>query len=163
MTFVPITEFTDRMWYDCYLIVYNKDLAFSMGVDPKLIVNPPTLPKFYDNITGAVEAGVGFGFGILDDDELIGHVILDKRAGEWEASVVLKDPKYWNSGVGVKAALRAGKWIFEEQDAQWAIGYTLGRDPKAKEMAIRAGFKPFMNFLVMDRKTWNERWSRRAK
>ena len=160
MNFIPITEFTDQMWYESYLIVYNKDLAFHMGVNPQLIVNPPTLIEFHDNIMSAVNAGVGYGFGVIKDDELIGHIILDKRLGEWEGSVVLKDKKYWNSGVGVRASRRAGEWIFEEQECEWAIAYAVGQDPNVKKMITRAGFKPFMGFYIMDRKTWDERWSR---
>jgi RimJ/RimL family protein N-acetyltransferase len=162
MTFVPITEFTDKMWYESYLIVYNKEIAFHMGVNPQLIANPPTLTEFYDNISAAVEAGTGYGFGIIKDGDLIGHVILDKRSGEWEVGTVLKDKKYWNSGIGARATLHALKWIFDEQEAKWAITHTFGRDPKVRDMLIRGGFKPFMSFLILDQETWKERWSRRV-
>ena len=160
--FVPVTEFTDKQWYDSYLLVYNKELAYHMGVEPSLIVNPPTLVQFYENITRAVDNDRFFGFAVMKDDEHIGHVTLDNKIGEWEVGGVLRDPKMWGKGIGVKAVLHGLKWVFEEKDRDWAIAFTFGRDPKVRDMLLRGGFKPFSNFLIMDKETWLERWSRRT-
>lgn len=161
--YVPIPEYTDKMWYESYLLVYNKDLAYHMGIEPKIIVNPPTLVEFYEHITQAVEKGVFYGYAVLKDDDHIGHITLDNKIGEWEVGGVLKDPKLWGSGVGVRAVLHAMKWVFEEQERDWVIAFTFGKDPKVRKMLIRGGFKPFSNFLVMDKETWQERWARRVK
>jgi hypothetical protein len=160
--YLPITEFSDRDWYDAYLIVYNKDLAFHMGVDPKLLANPPSLTEFYDSINGAVKNGTGYGWAVKKGDEYTGHVILDKTTGVWEVGAVLKNPDNRHKGTGVRALMHALKWIFEEQDEEWAIAFTQGRDPKVHEMLIRGGFRPLMKFLIMDKRTWHERWAGRV-
>lgn len=162
MNFIPVQDFDDRLWYEAYLTVYNKDLAFHMGVDPSLIANPPSLVQFYENINSKVEDGKAMAWAITRKDEYQGHVILDKSTGEWEIGTVLKDEKAWGSGMGVKATLHGLKWIFEEADAEWAIAWTRGRDPKVPDMLKRGGFRPFMDFLVMDKPTWNERWHGRV-
>lgn len=162
MNFVPVQDFDDRMWYEAYLTVYNKDLAFHMGVDPSLIANPPSLVEFYENITSKVENGTAMAWGVTRKGEYQGHVILDKSTGEWEIGTVLKNRDAWGSGMGVKATLHGLKWIFEDQGSEWAIAWTRGRDPKVPEMLKRGGFRPFMDFLVMDKPTWNERWHGRV-
>jgi len=160
--FVPITEYTDQMWYEAYLIVYDKKLAFHMGIDPRLINNPPELTTFYENIMSEVEAERFFGFAILDDDEYLGHITLHNKIGEWEFGAVLKDPKRWNSGLGIKAILRALWWVFEEVGRDWAIAFPYSRDEKVEKMLLKGGMKPFANFYVIDKDTWQSRWARRA-
>jgi len=162
INFVPITDFTDKDWYEAYLVVYDKNLAYSMGVDPKLIVNAPSLTEFYDNIMSSVNKGTAHGWGIKRGDDYLGHTILDKSSGVWEFGTVLKKEGERNKGIGARATFHAVKWIFEDQNEEWAIAFTRGKDPRVKEILLKAGFRPLMNFLIMDKRTWNERWAGRV-
>lgn len=161
--YVPVTEYTDKMWYESYLTTYNKDLAFHIGMEPALVANPPKLLDFYENVTRGVEQGLFYGFGIVKDDELIGHITLDNRIGEWELGAAIRHQEHWNHGLGVKAALHAMQWVFGEKGRDWIIAFSFGKDPNVKDMILRMGFKPFANFFVLDKETWQERWARRTK
>lgn len=156
MKMVPISEITDELWYEIYLTVYSKEMAYHMGIDPRLIVNPPPLVQFYESVMAQVEKGLGYGWAMVKDGKYIGHVIMDKRSGEWEIATAIPDASN-RRGYGVKATYHAMKWVFDEQGDGWIIAYTQGKDPKVKEMLSKVGFKPFMNFMVFDRRTWEER------
>lgn len=164
MTLIHALDFNDRQWYDAHLMMYNRDLSFHMGVDPRHIVNPPSLVDFFKNITAAIEAKMFNAWGILSDDgEFLGYVYLDKSTvGEWEVGTVIADPEKRNRGTGVQATLQAMKHVFEVEDSHWCVAFTQGKDPKVRAMLIRGGFIPFANYLVMDRPTWNERWAGRV-
>jgi hypothetical protein len=163
LEFLPITEFSDRDWYDAYLAAYDKNVAFEMGLDPKLIVNPPPLTEFYDSLTEAVNNNTGYGWAIKKNGEYLGHIMVDKKHGVWEFGGSIKDPENRHKGTGVRASMHALKWIFEVQNEEWAIAFARSRDPRVKKMLLNGGFRPFMNFLVMDRRTWDERWAGRVK
>jgi RimJ/RimL family protein N-acetyltransferase len=161
--FVPITELSDKHWYQAYLTMFNPKLARHMGVDPLLIANPPSLVQFYQNLMNAHKEGRFMAWGIIREDEYLGHTLLDKTCGEWEIGTVLKDEKLWGSGLGVRATLRALKWAFEEQDIEWVVAFTQGRDPKVPDLLRRGGFRPLFNYHVMHRDVWKQKWGRRSK
>ena len=162
MKLVPVQDLTDEQWYHAYLTMFDRKLAYHMGVDPALIANPPKLIEFYQNIMGVIEAGKFVGWGIIDKNgEYLGHTILDKTCGEWEVGTVLADEELWSSGVGVRATLHALRHAFTELDTEWVVAFTQGKDPKVKDILLRGGFRPFMHFLVMHRDGWKERWGRR--
>lgn len=159
MKFVQLPDLTTRQWYDLHLSVYNKDLAYHMGTDPRLIVNAPDLNTFYLNMTKAYDDGVLMGWGILgSNNRLKGYAVLDGRAGEWELGVALINKKDWKGGVGVRAALLAMKWVFEVDKSDWVIAFAQGVDDSVKSILLRGGFRKFMSFYVMDKETWESRW-----
>lgn len=162
MKFVPLTEMTDEQWYKCHLTTYNQELGYHMGVEPALIANPPKLTDFYQNITNAYDADMFRAWAILDnDDKFLGQVILDKSAtGEWEVGTVLADRSKWNSGIGTRATVHAMRHAFFEEGAEWVVAFANGRDGKVRDLLIRGGFRPLMNFLVMDKQTFKDRWVR---
>ena len=159
MRYVAIEEFDDQQWHDCWRVMYDPDLAAHMGVAAELVATPPTLVQFYQNIVAANEAGRFKLFAaIADDGSYLGHAILDKRIGEWELGAVLRDRADWGSGVGVRLALHALQWAFHEDEAEWVVAFTQGVDLNVPRILKRGGFRPFANMLIMDRRTYDERW-----
>ena len=159
MRYVAIEEFDDQQWHDCWRVMYDPDLAAHMGVATELVATPPTLVQFYDNITKAVQEGRFQLFAAVSDEgKYLGHAVLDKRLGEWELGVVLRDRSDWGSGIGARLAMYALRWAFEEDGAEWVVAFTQGMDLNVPRLLKRGGFRPFANMLLMDRRTFIERW-----
>ena len=160
MKYVPLSELSDEHWYEAYLTVYDRKLAQYMGTDPRFVVNPPSLVDFYNNITAHMQNGTFMGWAIVDDDEnYLGHAILDKSTGEWELGVVVPDESRRGTGIGIRAAIYAMNWAFENPECEWVIAYA--NHPSTdfmRKFLIRAGFRKMMNFYVIDRPTFEERW-----
>jgi len=163
MKLVHLTEMTPPQWYDAWNTMFDPSLGDYMGVDPELIAAKPTLEGFYKNLLDAHAAGRFQGWGIIKDGVYKGHVTLDKQVGEWECGVVLADPADWNRGMAIRASLHACKWAFEEDGAEWVVAFTQGKDPTIVDILHRGGFRPFINFHVMDKPTWDARWRARSK
>lgn len=161
MTFVPLKEMTPPQWFRAWQSMYDPAMGEHMGVDPALIAARPTLEQFYENIMRAHESGRFQAWAIEKGGEFKGYTLLDKTVGEWEVSGVLVDPRDWGSGIGARATLHALKWAFEEDSAPWVVAFTQGKDPRVPEMLHRGGFRPLMNFHVMDAETWDARWRAR--
>ena len=161
MKLVPLSEMTPPMWYTAWNAMYDGFLGDHMGVDPVLLAQKPTLEQFYDNIMNAHQAGTFEAWAIMKGGEYKGHTLLDKRVGEWEVATVLIDPTDWGSGTGVRATLHALKHAFEVLKAEWVVAFTQGKDARVVENLHRGGFRPFMNFHVLDSGTWNARWRAR--
>jgi hypothetical protein len=161
MTLTPIEELTDRQWYDAYMTVYDRDLAFEIGTDPRLVMNPPTLVQFYENIMAAVNAGTFKAWAILDGDRYRGHTILDKSGGEWEVGTVIPLDADRSTGAGVRATLHALRWAFLEDESEWVTAFVNHPNTdQVRDFLIRGGFRKFMHFYVMDRSAWETRWGR---
>ena len=133
-----------------------------MGGDPAALPPKPPLLQFYSTIMDAVEAGQFMAWGIISpDDKYVGHTILDKSTGEWEMGTVLVDESLWGSGIGVRAALTALKWAFEEDDAEWVISFVNSKDPRVERIVQKGGFRKLLHFWVMDKPTWDAKWRSR--
>lgn len=149
----------DAQWAKAHETFYSLRLLRHMGTDPNAIPEKPTLLNFYSNIMSAIEAGKFKAWAVLDaNGDYLGHSILDKTSGEWEMGAVIADENRWSSGIGVKAALTALKWAFEEDGAEWVVSFVTSTDPRVKGMVERGGFKPLFHFHVMHRDTWYEKW-----
>lgn len=156
MKLIPIEEFNDAQWEDIHRVMYDLKLARHMGNDAG--IEKPTLQAFYNNLMDGVEAGTFKAWGIFDGTQYKGHTVLVKTDGEWEMGTVLADEEMWSKGYGVKAALHAMRWAFEEDNAPWVVAFTNGRDPKVFDIVEKGGFKKLFHFWVMDRETWDARW-----
>lgn len=163
MKLVPLDEMTPPMWFAAWNAMYDDFLGDHMGVDPALLAQKPSLEAFYENIMTAHQAGQFEAWAIVKGGVYKGHTLLDKRVGEWEIATVLVDPDDWGSGTGVRATLHALKWAFETDEAEWVVAFTQGKDPRVVEILHRGGFRPLMNFHVLDSGTWNARWRARSK
>lgn len=163
MKMVPLTELTDDQWYDIKELMFDPSMGSHMGTNPQVLAAKPDLEDFYRMVKIAYETNRYNLWAITDSDgEFLGYVVLDKGTfNEWEIGAVLADPDMWSSGVGVKATLRAMKWVFEEDNAEWLLAFTQGKDPRVRNMLIKGGFRPLSNSLVMDKPTWNDRWAGR--
>ena len=163
MKLVPIEQLSDENWAQAHDTMYDPDLAAHMGSDPALL-QKPTLQEFYCNIMNAVEDGKFRAWALIaSDGSYQGHAVLDKSSGEWEMGAVLKDPALWSRGYGVKAALHAMRWAFEEDHADWVIAFTHGKDPRVYDIVARGGFRPFMHFWAMPKEVWADKWARRME
>jgi RimJ/RimL family protein N-acetyltransferase len=163
MRFVPLEEMTPEHWYQAWSTMYDPKTADHVGVNPEITAARPPLETFYVNIMNAHRTGIFRAWAILKDSEFKGYTLLDKSAvGEWEVVTVLPNPADWGSGIGARATIHAVKWAFETDDANWVIAFTQGKDPKIPKILHRAGFRPFANFHVMDKETWDARWRARS-
>lgn len=161
MTLTEFDTLTDRQIYDAYLTTYDPDLNFEMGTDPRLIANAPDLVEFYRNVEKELRAGRFKGWAYTPKGRYAGHVTLGKNTGEWELGVLVK-PAHQGKGVGVRLALHALSWAFTEDDATWVVARTDARNPNTERMMERMGFTPLMNFHVMNRHTYIQKWRRQG-
>lgn len=159
MRLVPLGELTDAHWFEAWRTVYDPALAMEVGTNPQLIMTPPTLVEFYRNLTGAMEAGNFMGWGIIDGDRYLGHAVMDRTGGEWELGVVIPEQDDRHRGTGVRAALHALRWAFEDQGAEWVVAFVNHpHTDYVRDILTRGGFRKLMHFFVMDSATWDERW-----
>lgn len=163
MKLIHLADMTPELWFEAWEVMYSPYLGDHMGVDPNLTASRPSLSDFYRNIMAAHEAGRFEAWAIVTEDGFKGYTLLDKSVGEWEVGSVLADPSDWNSGIGVRATLHALKWAFEEDESEWVVAFTQGKDPNVPRILRRGGFRPLFNYHVMDRDTWNARWAGRVK
>lgn len=161
MTLKHLKDFTDEDWYYAHQIMYDPDVMRVMGAS-EMQNNPLTLVSFYEHSIRSHARGILEGWLIIQHDERVGYVVLDKRNGEWELGVAIHKPELRGKGVGVKAALQAVKWAFEDDGAEWVTAFTQGTDPKVPRMIERMGFRRLYHIWVMDKATWDERWSGRV-
>lgn len=162
-TLVPIENLTDDQWRDAHDAFYSLKLARHMGTDAAQMPPKPDLLTFYSKVMDGVERGVFRAWAILRDGKYVGHTILDKGSGEWEMGTALVDEGLWSSGIGVKAALHAMRWAFEEDNADWVIAFTNGKDPRVKEIVEKGGFRRFAHFWIMPKETWDAKWRPRME
>ena len=163
MTLVPIENLSDTQWQEALEGFYSLKLHRQMGSDPNYVPTKPDVLTFYNTVMDGVENGVYRAWAILRDGHYVGHTILDKSSGEWEMGTALADESLWSSGYGVKAALHAMRWAFEEDGAGWVIAFTQGKDPRVKDMVERGGFKRFAHFWIMSSETWDAKWRPRME
>jgi len=164
MKLVPLDEMTPEQWYRAWKTMFDPAMAEHVGISPEILAAKPHLEDFYSNIMGAYQQGRYRAWAIIGSGgDFKGYTLLDRTVGEWEITTVLLDPQDWGRGLGARASLRAGRWAFEEDNAEWVVAFTQGKDPTVADQLKRGGFRPLMNFLVMDRATWNARWRARSK
>jgi RimJ/RimL family protein N-acetyltransferase len=163
MKFVPLDEMTPPLWYHAWNAMFDQDLGDHMGVNPEIIASKPPLEVFYQRVMDSHAEGRFMAWAIVVGDEFKGYTLFDKTFGEWEIGTVLIDPKDWGSGLGARATLKALRWAFEEQDIEWVVAFTQGKDPKVAELLHRGGFRPFLHFHVLDKPTWHARWRARRR
>lgn len=161
MKLIHLNDLTFQHWQTALDTMFSPTLGEHMGVDPNIIAHRPTLEQFYANIMDAHERNAFQAWGIIHEGKLIGYTLLDKRIGEWEIATVLSDSSLWGSSLGARATLHALQWAFEDDEAEWVVAFTQGKDPTVREMLERGGFRPLANMLVMDKATWQTRWKAR--
>ena len=162
MKIIPVTDFSDSDWYHAYKFVYDKETNEVMGTDPANYTNPPTIVGFYEMTTQKVEQGILQAWLFFSKDKPVGYVLLDKTKGEWELGIAITDPDA-RTGIGVRAALHALKWAFEEKKLKWVTAFTQGRDLKVPQMMRRMGFEKLYHFWVMTPEAWESNWAGRLK
>lgn len=162
MRFKHINDMTPDEWAFVYSLMFDPDMMQHTGTDLRFLDLKPDLWTYYQNVMRNFGAGT-YNMWLIKDPQKrnAGYVVLDASVtGEYEVGTILADGLgNWRSGLGVRATLHAMKWVFEDADREWVYATTQGIDPSVRKMLIRGGYRPFGNVgLIMDKRTWKERW-----
>lgn len=159
MEYVRFDDLTDAQWEQAHKAFYSLELTREQGGTLPDVV--PSLQEFYNTTWDAIDSGDLVGWAIVDDERYLGHALLVHPHGEWEVGVAVADKQNRGTGMGLRAALYALRYAFEELEAEHVVAFTNNPNSDIRDILLRGGFKPLFHFLYITKDTWEERWARR--
>lgn len=157
MTVVPVNRLSAPQWADLHTAYYSPQLMEDIGI-VRTLLPPMQLVDFYRVVMEMVKTEKVFGWVAFDGEDFLGYslILRNPTLGEPELITVIADEDHRN-GLGVRLSLRAVRHAFNKWKAEWCTAFVF-KDLEVVNMLKRAGFKPFSNFLVLDKATFDARW-----
>lgn len=161
MEYIRFEDLTDDQWAQAHKAFYSLELTREQGGTLPDVI--PSLQEFYNTTQDVIEAGNLVGWAIVDDEKYLGHALLVRPQGEWEVGVAVADKQDRGTGMGLRAALYALRYAFEELEAEHVVAFANNPNGVMRDILLRGGFKPLFHFLYITKEGWEERWARRKE